>query len=143
MSTQPTAPEQDTPRTNALRGTPMTRADSDDFARTLERELAAAKAEIARLNQQVGDQSTSMLELMKMDREHQDRALKAEADNAQLRAEVERLKQDLREDRHLAKLADENLVLMKRIAEPEAFCKKNDVVFVSKEAPTPSQSSQP
>lgn len=40
-----------TPRTDALSGTAMTRKDSDDFARQLERELAAAQAEVARLKE--------------------------------------------------------------------------------------------
>lgn len=56
MSTQPTAPA--TPRTDALRAVPMTRADSDDFARTLERELAAAQAATAEAKAEVADWGT-------------------------------------------------------------------------------------
>jgi hypothetical protein len=37
----------------------------------------------------------------------------------ELRARISELERDLREDRHLAKLADENLVLMKQVAELE------------------------
>lgn len=37
----------------------------------------------------------------------------------ELRSRITELEQDLREDRHLAKLSDENAVLMKRVAELE------------------------
>jgi hypothetical protein len=36
-----------TPRTDALQGVPMTRKDSDDFARQLERELNAATRQVS------------------------------------------------------------------------------------------------
>lgn len=42
-----------TPRTDALKGVPMTRYDSDEFARTLERELHAERAECLKRGEEI------------------------------------------------------------------------------------------